>query len=145
MTLLIVAFLGTFGFLCSAGLLMFYRDAVMERLSVIIDQRLGSSSGLGRFMHRKETTVEQIVKPFQNVLPRSAREVSVLQKRLIRAGYRQENAVNAFYGAKVATPLALGIIGLALGSYQFGPVFAFILGAGLGFLLPDFWLSNRIA
>src|SRR5215831_1861060 len=114
MTLLILAFIGTFGLICSAGLLLFYRDAVMDRLSTIVDQRLSSSAALRKLTRHKQSKVEQIVKPFQNVLPRSAREVSVLQKRLIRAGYRQDSAVNVFYGAKVATPLALSMLMVAL-------------------------------
>ena len=36
--------------------------------------------------------VENLVKPFQNVLPRSPLEVSVIQKRLTRAGYRAVTA-----------------------------------------------------
>ena len=45
--------------------------------------------------------VARIVEPFQRILPRSSAEVSVVQKRLIRAGYREKTYVNIFYGAKV--------------------------------------------
>jgi tight adherence protein C len=145
-TILIIAFLGTFGLILSAGLLLFYRDVVLERLSAIVDQRLGSSPGwVGRFLHPKQGTVEQFTRPFQNVLPRSAQEVSVVQKRLIRAGYRKDSYVNVFYGAKVLVPLSLVVLVTVTGiSALLGPFFAYALAAGLGFLLPDFWLGNRI-
>lgn len=145
MPLLIIAFVGTFGLVCSAGLLLFYRDAVRERLSVFVDQRLGPTARLGRLVHRRQGAVEQMVRPFQNLLPRSAREVSVLQKRLIRAGYRQESAVNSFYGAKVLVPLTLMVLTFLTGAYRFGPVLAFLGAAALGWVLPDLWLGNRIA
>ena len=55
MTILLIAFLATFGLIVSAGLLLFYRDAVLERLSTIVDQRLGSSRGwVGRILQPKQ-------------------------------------------------------------------------------------------
>ena len=44
MAILIVAFLGTFGLIFSAGLLLFYRDVICERLSALVEERLGTSS-----------------------------------------------------------------------------------------------------
>ena len=144
MPLLIIAFVGTFGLICSAGLLLFYRDAVRERLSIFVDQRLGPTARLGRLAQRKEGTVEQIVRPFQDVLPRNARDVSVLQKRLVRAGFRQEAAVSTFYGARVLVPLALVVLTFLTGAYRFG-FLAFVVAAVLGWLAPDIWLGKCIA
>jgi tight adherence protein C len=144
--LLIIAFLGTFGLIVSAGLLLFYRDVVMERLSAIVEQRMGSSPGWLKEMFRtKRVPVEQIVRPFENFLPRSAQEVSVIQKRLIRAGYRKDSQVNVFYGAKVFVPLALAVVVTVTRISTFSPFFVYALAIGLGFLIPDFWLGNRIS
>jgi len=145
MPLMILAFCGTFGVICSAGLLLFYRDAVWARLSAIADERLGQSARLSQLLRRKQSAVEEIVRPFQNVLPRSAREASIVQKRLTRAGYRQEGAVNVFYGAKVAAPLALGLLVLVTGAYAISPFPVFAVAAGLGFMLPNLWLDHRTA
>jgi len=145
MPLLILAFVATFGLVCSAGLLIFYRDAVMERLSAVAEERLSAKARLAWLMPRKRSTVEQIVRPFQNVLPRSAREVSALQKRLIAAGFRDESAVNIFYGAKIFVPLALSALVVVSGLYQWNPMVSLAVAAGVGFLGPDFWLNNRIA
>jgi tight adherence protein C len=146
MMLLIIAFLATFGVVLCAGLLLFNRDVVLDRLSLIVGQRSASSANLlTRIAQKKPASVGQITKPFQNILPRSPAEVSVLQKRLIRAGYRKDSAVNNFYGAKVLAPLALTLLATATGAYQFGVLFVYGLSVGLGFLLPDFWLGNRIA
>jgi len=145
MPLLILAFVATFGLVCSAGLLVFYRDAVMERLSAVAEERLNAKARLAWLLPRKRSTVEQIVRPFQNVLPRSASEVSALQKRLISAGYRDESAVNIFYGAKIFVPLALSALVVVTGLYQWNPMVSLAVAAGVGFLGPDFWLNNRIA
>jgi tight adherence protein C len=146
MTILIVAFLGTFGLILSVGMLLFYRDVIQERLSALVDERLGNSSNsLFGLFHRRQNAVEQIVRPFQNVLPRSTQEVSVIQKRLIRAGFRQDSAVNLFYGAKVLVPLSLILLVTITGIYDWSPFFMYAVSAGLGFMLPDFWLGNRVS
>jgi tight adherence protein C len=79
------------------------------------------------------------------VLPRSAQETSVTQTRLIRAGYRKDSHVNVFYGAKVVIPIGLTLIATGTQAYTIGPFFIYGLCVGLGFLLPDFWLGNRMS
>jgi tight adherence protein C len=139
--ILILAFLGSFGVIASAGLLLFYRDAVLERLSTVVAQRTRRSFN---FLRPKQASIEQIIKPFQNMVPRSAQEVSILEKRLLRAGYRQDSATNIFYAAKVLVPVFLTLIATVTKIYQAGPFFVYAITAGVGFLVPDFWLGNRI-
>jgi tight adherence protein C len=130
----------------TVGLLLFYRDAALARLSSVVEPRLGSRfARFGRILHADRKAVEQILKPFQSVLPRSAQETSVTQKRLIRAGYRKDSHVNVFYGAKVVVPLGLTLLATATQVYTVGPFFVYALCVGLGFLAPDFWLGNRMA
>ena len=57
-------------------------------------------------------------KPFQNVLPRTEKETTVTQKRLIRAGYRQPQHVNIFYAAKVLVPLSLTTLAIVTKAYE---------------------------
>ena len=144
MILLIIAFLGTFGLVLSAGMLVFYRDDIRERLSVIVEQRLGPSKNslLSLFQPRKGA-MEQIVRPFENVLPRSTQEASAVQKRLIRAGFRKDAAVNLFFGTKVLAPICMAIFVTLTGVYTWEPFLVYTIAAGLGFLVPDFWLSYR--
>jgi len=146
MILIALTFLATFGLTASIGLLLFRRDAVMDRLSNLVGPRTGSAGELLQpLIPRRQSSVETMVKPFQNILPRSPAEVSVLQRRLIRAGYRDQSAVNMFYGAKVFVPIALTVAVTLTGLYRLGPFFAYGISLGIGFLLPDYWLSNRIA
>jgi tight adherence protein C len=86
-----------------------------------------------------------VITPLQKVLPRSPEEVSVIQKRLIRAGYRNDSYVNVFYASKVVVPVFAAIFVTVTGIYHYGAFFMYALAFGLGFLLPDFWLGNRIS
>jgi tight adherence protein C len=146
MILIALTFLATFGLTASVGLLVFRRDVVMDRFASLVGTRSKSpGKSLHRLIPRDQSSVETMVKPFQNLLPRSSAEVSVLQKRLIRAGYRDQSAVNIFYGAKVLTPIALVVLVTLTGIYRYGPFFMYGVAVGLGFLLPDFWLGHRIS
>ena len=130
----------------SLGLLLFYRNVALERLTAIVDRRIGPRKGpLAHLFRPGPKAMEQIVRPFQNVLPRSALEASVVQKRLIRAGYRKENAINIFYGFKILVPLTLSLLATVTQVFRVSPFFVYAITAGLGFLLPDFWLGRRIS
>jgi tight adherence protein C len=144
--LLLISFIATFCLIVSAGLLLFHRDAVMGRLQRVLDPE-GTSPlrRLGRTLSRKPAEMSDIIRPFQDMLPRSAQEVSIVQKRLIRAGYRGKTDINIFYAAKVIVPLALAGAATAMGAYELGGFFAYATILALGFLAPDFWVGNRMA
>jgi tight adherence protein C len=144
MLLMIVAFLGSFGVIVTLGLLLFYRDVAFERLSALVEPRRGQSGRIGRLLRPNQDALKLIAKPFQNVVPRTPREVSVVQKRLMRAGFRKDSGVNMFYAAKVLSPLALSLFATVTGLYTWGAFFIYSVTIGLGFLAPDFWLGNRI-
>jgi tight adherence protein C len=143
MLLIALSFLAAFLIVLSAGLLLFYRETMLDRLAEVTTRR-DSIGLLERLISRRSAHVESLVDPFQRMLPRSPKEVSVVETRLIRAGIRGESAVNIFYGAKVLVPLTLSLVALVTGIYEIGPFFVFGVTGGLGFMIPDFWLGNRI-
>jgi tight adherence protein C len=128
----------------SIGILVFHRRNILKRLSQI-GAKTADATLLQSIAPSPRTRIEQIVKPFQEVVPRSLEDVSTLQKRLIRAGYREPGYVNIFYGAKVLVPAILCILITVTQVYAYAPLFLYALAAGLGFMAPDFWLSNRIS
>jgi tight adherence protein C len=69
----------------------------------------------------------------------------VAQRRLILAGYRKDVHVDIFYGAKVVTPIFLVVLATVTGFYSRGPFFVYAVACALGFLLPDFFVGNRIS
>jgi tight adherence protein C len=146
MTLLAIWFIAIFLLVLSLGLLLFYRNAAMERFSTVVGNRLSSSQGmLERILGRRAASVEALIKPFENIVPRSAADTTVIQRRLIRAGYRKPSAINLFYGTKVVVPIGLVVLAMATGAYQWSPFIVLLGAAGAGFLAPDYWLGNRIS
>jgi tight adherence protein C len=143
MELALFAFIAAFLFLSSLGVLIFYRQRVLRRLSQVVSR--SADAGILAGPVEPGARLEKLVKPFEKVVPRSAADVSTVQKRLIRAGYREKSYVNIFYSSKVLVPGLLCILATVTRLYEFAPLFVYALAAGLGFLLPDFWLSNRIS
>jgi tight adherence protein C len=143
MQLAIFAFIAAFLLITSLGLLFFYRQRVLQRLSKMVS-RAADARLLGIVAPTRGSKIEKLVKPFQKVVPRTPEDVSTVEKRMIRAGYRDKSFVNIFYSAKVMVPGLLCILATVTGVYTYGPLFVYAVAGGLGFLMPDFWLSNRI-
>lgn len=142
----ILAFTAVFLLIVTGGILVFYRSTANRRLSQIA---VGPRQAAVLTVMAGDSTVARIEKllyPFQGVLPRSAKEVSNLRKLLARAGYREAKQVNIYYAAKVLVPAALCLlVTFFSGSLPLTPVFAYAAAAGLGFLLPDFWVSRLVS
>jgi len=144
MGIALLTFLATFLLLGSLGLLLFYREAMMERLSTVISPRQKGRLPGWLKIDRAGESLKAVVQPFEKVLPKSPQEVSVAEKRLMRAGYRDESAVSLLYGAKVLVPLLLVAICFVTGIGSKTGFFAYAVSLGVGFLAPDFWLGRRI-
>jgi tight adherence protein C len=143
MGLALISFAAVFLLITSAGLLLFYREAMRKRLATVISPDGEQTSTFDRV--RAGASVTAMVEPFEKIVPRSDEEVSVVQKRLIRAGYRQDSHLKYFYASKFLVPVSLCVLATVTGIYDLGPFFIYALCAGLGYLLPDFWLGNRIS
>jgi tight adherence protein C len=144
MGLAILAFLTAFLLMSSIGVLLFYRQVSLRRLSQVV-LRAEDASVLRSIAPTGVSKIDKLTKPFQKVVPRSQQDISTIQKRLIRAGYRQSSYVNIFYSSKVLVPGLLCILATVTQIYAYGPLFVYALAAGLGFMVPDFWLNTRIS
>lgn len=145
MGFIIFAFVVVFLLIASGGLLLFYREAMLQRIQSVISPRSEAAHpGLRSTLQKTGQSLTGMVGQFERMLPRSPAEVSVVQQRLIRAGYRNESAVRIFYGAKVLVPLLLALVAMLSGLSALGPFFIYAMALGLGFLAPDFWLGRRI-
>jgi tight adherence protein C len=91
------------------------------------------------------TTIEKFATPFQGVLPRTEQEVSLVERQLSQAGFRNAKYVNLFYAAKVVVPGVLCLVATLSGAFRLSPLFIYTLAAAFGYLAPDFWLNRRIA
>ncbi|MEP6960658.1 MAG: type II secretion system F family protein [Acidobacteriota bacterium] len=82
-----------------------------------------------------------LIKRLGNFVPQSPKDVTVMRRRLIRAGIRNENALKILYGAKAAFGIGLPLIVASLvggASWNSGNKIAVILAAvGVGFFGPN--------
>lgn len=87
-----------------------------------------------------------LIKRLGNFVPQSPKDVTVMRRRLIRAGIRNENALKILYGAKAALGVGLPLIvgSLVAGSAtESGNKIAAILAAmGVGFFGPNEYVSK---
>ena len=143
MQLAIFAFLAAFLLMSSAGFLIFYRQTTLRRLSQV--SRAEDVGLLANIAPPPGSRLEKLVKPFQKLLPRSQADISIVQKRLAKAGYREPSYVNIFYSFKVLVPAVLCLVATVTQLYAYSPLFVYAVAAGIGFLAPDFWLNNRIS
>jgi tight adherence protein C len=139
----ILAFVGVFVLIGSIGVLVFYREAALERIGQVINPQRKQSTLTEKFQNTG-SSIGNVVKRFENLMPKSENEVSVIKKRLMLAGYRNENAIKIFYGSKVLLPLLLASIAMVTGLANLGPFFVYLVALGGGFLAPDFWLGKKI-
>src|SRR5690242_10043605 len=125
MAFALFAFTAVFILLASAGLLIFYREAMLQRLSHVTSSKPPKQWSDLLTKAGATQSVRAIVQPFEKVLPKSPLELSVVQQRLVRAGLREDSAVSLFYGAKVLVPVLLLLVVVASGAMHYiSPFFA---------------------
>ena len=143
MGIVLLTFVVIFGLIVSGGLLLFHREEMLQRISDVINPKPKQKSLLSA-IQQTGLSIGGVVEHFDNVIPKSQAEVSVVLQRLQSAGFRDPSAVKIFYGSKVLTPLLLGLLALVTGVGAMSPFFVYVLAFALGFLGPDFWLTRRI-
>lgn len=82
-----------------------------------------------------------LVKRLGNLVPASPKDATVMQRRLIRAGYRGDQALRVLYGAKVSLGILLPVIsGLLLSNSSADPnnsLMVVLASAAFGFFGPN--------
>jgi len=138
-----VTFLVIFLLVASGGLLLFYREAMMQRLAAVVLPR-AKQGRLKSAIQQTGSSIGDAMGHLERFLPKSQAEISVVQQRLVRAGLRSESAPKFLYGAKVAIPIFLSLLVMVSGIGNYNPFIIYALALGLGFLGPDFWLGRKI-
>jgi len=144
MVIVVIAFCAAFLLIASMGLLLFYREALPQRIAEAINPRPKKRNVINTI---RETgfSIGGAVEHFEHLLPKSQAEISIVLQRLQRAGLRNESAVKIFYGCKVLVPLTLCVLAFVTTLASLAPFFVYACCLGLGFLAPDFWLGRKIS
>jgi len=83
------------------------------------------------------------VKRFQQVVPKSPKEMTKLRRRLTAAGYRSVSASIIYGTAEVVLPFIVG--GITLMWFGFSKWYIVLFGAVVGYMLPGLWLGRKTA
>ena len=102
----------------------------------------GTGAGLTLDTPALTESLSPIAKRVAAVVHKSPKDMNVLRRRLVTAGYRSLNAAVVFSGAKVFTALAVSVACIGIGGTR-GILLA-LGGLVAGFMIPDMWLMHRI-
>jgi tight adherence protein C len=83
------------------------------------------------------------VKRFQQVVPKSPKEMSALRRRMTAAGYRSAAAAALYAAAEMFLPFVLA--GAALLYFGYSKWYYAMIAGALGFGLPSLWLGRQTA
>lgn len=144
MAFAVIAFLSVFLLIASVGVLLFYRHAMIQRITQVIHNRQEKKQGLAGKIESAQNQLGIVLEKIERVVPKSQSEMSVVQQRLIRAGMRRESALKVFYATKLLAPLTFGVIITVSGLAKQNAFVFYAAGLGLGYLAPDFWLGRKI-
>src|SRR5580704_15396762 len=88
----------------AAGMKAYVRPKeAMERVA-------GGTQVVDQMPNHPSLAMHELIKKLGNVVPQSPKDVTVMQRRLIRAGIRNENALKILYGTKVVCGVALPLV-----------------------------------
>jgi tight adherence protein C len=138
-----------FGFLiffllaASGLLLVFYRETLGRRLAAIIGSTHDDVPRLSKTEQLNES-VRTFAGKIQKAVPKGEKETSVVQQRLILAGFRERAHLNIFYASKILLPVFLCVLAAATGAYRWQPFMVLLAAIAAGYLAPDYWLGFRI-
>jgi tight adherence protein C len=110
-----------------------------------IERRLGELTGAPQAFETESRYDEAIVKALKkigNAVPRSTSEMGKLQRRLVVAGYRRNEAIAIFFGIRIG--FALLMFALFAAPIIVRPSLLLALGGcGIGYVLPGMVLGRK--
>ncbi|KPD13084.1 type II secretion system F family protein [Phaeobacter sp. 11ANDIMAR09] len=149
--LLVLGFMGLLMVVIAVGLLLNQPEDPLKKLQRDISTESRAKPQKERL--RQNNRNEQLQKFASFLEPQDAEELSAMELKLRQAGYHSKDAVRFFHFAQ----MALGLVGLALGlfyvyvmnaGYEFDTqalVIRIIGPGGVGYFLPKYWVTRRIA
>ena len=79
-----------------------------------MERVVGGAQSTDEMPSHPSLAFHELIKRLGNLVPQSPKDVTVMQRRLIRAGIRNESALKILYGAKVVCGVIFPLIALAV-------------------------------
>jgi tight adherence protein C len=121
--------------IAAAGMKLYVRPKeAMERVAA-------GAQGPDQAPAHPSLAMHELIRKLGNFIPQSPKDVTVMQRRLIRAGIRKEGALKLLYGAKAAFGIALPLLtALSVVGANWDPgnkIAAIIMAGAVGFFGPN--------
>jgi tight adherence protein C len=94
----------------------------------------------GKQKERLQNTLASVGK----LMSKPPSQSSKAQRLMVRAGYRDGDALWAMRGVKILLPIGLMALVFLSGLYKWNPLVVFGAALLLGYLLPDLWVTWRV-
>jgi tight adherence protein C len=133
--------------LAIAGILLF---AFTPAKTDIVGRLASIAGGTGsseepKFAQKQTEKLRSTLADLGKILPTSSlKGVSREKLLMIRAGYRDPEAILIIRGLKIICPVAGLAIVYFTGLYRTNPFLVFPIALMLGYLIPDIWLTSRV-
>lgn len=112
-----------------------------------MDRVVGTVQQMDQMPSHPSLAFHDLIRRLGNFVPQSPKDVTVMQRRLIRAGIRREGALKVLYGAKAALGVAFPAIATALviGSETdpSNKFVAILIAAAVGFFGPNEYVRRK--
>jgi tight adherence protein C len=122
---------------------------VWARPKAAIDRVTGSVVEQSAPMAHPSLAFRELLRKMGGMVPASPKDASIMQRRLIRAGYRNAGALKLLYGAKFAGAVVVPLVmfGLVIGSdtESSNKVIAMIAALAIGFFAPNEYIRLAAA
>ena len=90
----------------------------------------------------------ELVKKLGSMLPVNPKDAGVIQRRMIRAGIRNPNAIKYLYGSKlllvIGLPVLMSMVVMGSGADPANKAMAVLASAGFGFFAPNEYINMRV-
>jgi tight adherence protein C len=107
----------------------------------------GIDPNVERMPEHPSLAFHEIIKKLGNVVPQSPKDVTVMQRRLIRAGMRGENALKLLYGTKavmgVVLPLLTAGFVVGVATDAANKFIAILVATAVGFFGPNEFVRRK--
>src|SRR5512141_2295082 len=139
----VVIFVTMVALATAAGMKMYVRPKeAMERV-------VGVMGPAETQVEHPSLAFHDVIKRLGNIVPQSPKDVTVMQRRLIRAGMRKEGALKVLYGAKAVLGIAFPLFALAAvaGSETdtSNKFIVVLLATAMGFFGPNEYVRRKAA
>lgn len=139
--LTMLIFVGLAVLIAAVGMKLYVRPKeAMERVA-------GSLEGSENMPQHPSLALHDLIKRLGNFIPQSPKDVSVMQRRLIRAGIRSEGALKLLYGAKaicgIGFPLLVTAVIAGSSTDQGNKVATVLAATAVGFFGPNEYIRRK--